>query len=87
MTSEMYWYILIGAIIHYLILGWVISIATSSSKKNRLLEAQLEILMKIASGVTYDGVFKGVQIILELYSQGKLVRPNREDFVIDTCKK
>lgn len=56
--NEIIWYILIGAGVYFLIFAWVISLATSNTKKNKLLEAQVDLLIKIAQkqGVTQDEV-------------------------------
>ena len=36
--------------------------------------------------VTYSGIFKGLNLILEIYQEGKLTTPGFEQFVIDTYK-
>lgn len=43
--------IIIGAIFHYIIMGFIIWVATSNSKKTKYMEAQIELLMRIASQV------------------------------------
>jgi CheY-like chemotaxis protein len=36
--------------------------------------------------VTYSGIFKGLNLILEIYQEGKLTTPGFDQFVIDTYK-
>jgi|GEM_PF-2753618 len=50
-NDDILWYIVIGGIINFIILGVVISAATSNKKKNKYMEAQIEILLRIASQI------------------------------------
>ena len=36
--------------------------------------------------VTYTGIFKGLEVIFDLYRSNQLFRPNFDEFVIDTYK-
>jgi CheY-like chemotaxis protein len=36
--------------------------------------------------VTYSGIFKGLEVVLDLYRSNQLVRPHFDEFVIDTYK-
>lgn len=36
--------------------------------------------------VNYSGIFKGLELILQLYTEGELIKPEFSNFVIDTYK-
>lgn len=56
--NDIIWIALIAGFIYFVLFGIVISMATGNAKKNRLLEAQVELLIKLAQkqGVTQDEI-------------------------------
>lgn len=57
-NNDIIWIAFTAAFIYFTLFGIIISMATSSAKKNRLMEAQIELLIKLAQkqGVTQDEV-------------------------------
>ena len=64
----------------------VVVYSTSSSPQAVRRCYELGAARYLLKPVTYDGVFKGLAILLELYSNEQLTRPGMQEFVIDTYR-
>jgi CheY-like chemotaxis protein len=64
----------------------VIMYSTSSAATSLTECYKLGAARYMLKPVTYSGIFKGLEIIFDLHKNGRLIRPNFDQFVMDTYK-
>ena len=64
----------------------VVMYSTSSATASLAQCYKLGAARYMLKPVTYSGIFKGLEIILDLHKSGQLIRPDFNEFVMDTYK-